>query len=601
VFKTVVDRLDEYDGASLVVTLGRTQPMPSLPRGKKLGFLTVSEQALQVIAGLDPALLKDGVTLVISSESYRTQGRRIDAAQRRLAYIYAKYIVFPQKSDTIPNDLGLRKDNGFTLLRQIVSARNFPLHARFPICDKLVDAHIGLPVTIVAPGPSLQYVIPQWDEIHRRSLVVCMARTLPFLRRAGLEPDFAIMFDSSQRMVHLMPCEERWPRTYLVSMSNANIADVAENFRGVFFMESFDTALCPNTYRLRESWLSGIISCLGLAEALAAPEVYMVGADHCWYDSERGAYGSMGYGQTPSPPFPEATPTAVCNLQSATITDRRQLQFDQFKLPDVCGRAATTSFHYYAIAAEVGFVAAEIRDRSGTHFHLLNRVGILDSEVFNMEGWDHLRSRYQALDRAGTRDAIDDILCQREHVDFGEMVRRSEQLAGGVQAEICRMEYELVVGRVGDVVQSEFAASLHRAQSYNKFPTLSSEKALAETTVRVLREWERRLREAAAHGRLFAMLEAGTPLPLLHLAGERIEVTTRALARYAVPFPPVTFDFHVFFIYQMTAVEPGLAYVDYFDLVTFLEQHRVTLISRRLLREYNYLFNQIPVGTFLPI
>ncbi len=44
-------------------------------------------------------------------------------------------------------------------------------------------------------------------------------------------------------------------------------------------MDSFNMNLLPNPARLRESYVSTLTACLGLAEALWAPEAYVAGVD----------------------------------------------------------------------------------------------------------------------------------------------------------------------------------------------------------------------------------------------------------------------------------------------------------------------------------
>jgi hypothetical protein len=504
-FQTCVDRLESYDGASLVVALGRVEPLPAVPRGRKLVFPAVNDQVVRVVGELDPGLLRHGVTLVVGGATYGKFKPWIDAVQRRLALVYAKYVLFPQRSDTIPDQLGLRGDSGFLLLREIAAKANFPLHLRYPLCDKLAGAGRGLPVTILAPGPSLGDTIPHLRRIFSHSLVICMARSLDFLQRAGYAPDFVVQLDTSQRMVHLLPRHHKLSGTYLVSLSLANIAPAIENFRGAFFMDSFDLRFLKNPHRLRESWLSGFIACLGLAECLGAPDVYLAGADHCWYETTESPLHYAAYAggtEAPTPPFPPDRPSPVACSPGCLGFGKESQEFDEFELPDVAGHTARTYIHYFAIAAEAGEAAREIREKTGARFHTLFDRGILEPDVFATGGLDHLVSSQAPIDRMAVRTRIDQAQARREDIDLDGFIEAARRILPGALAEACRLEMALVTEDLAPILDSQVVISLRRAQCYRKFPATGTEWELGAVAASLLRDWAAKLRQAIVHARL---------------------------------------------------------------------------------------------------
>lgn len=604
-FRTLLNRLESYDGKSIVISLGRVEPLPEVPRGKKLTFPTVNESVAKVISELDPVLLRNGVYVIIGESTYLQFKATIDAVLRRLAVIYAKFVLFPQRSDTIPDPLAQRIDTGFLLLREIAAKSNFPLHLRFPLCDKLERMHLGLPVTLLLPGPSLAYTLPYLNRIKSSSIVVCMARSLDFLRSSGHIPDFVVQLDTAPRMVHLIPQNQLWPETILVTLSVANVAPIADKFRGVLFMDSFDRRFLDNPYRLRESWLSGFIACLGLAECLHAPDVYVAGTDHCWYDAGAGSNHYTSYEESPlansnAPLWPmEKPPLPVCSA-SVLTGGTHAPDYDSFDLPDVIGRTAKTSFHYFAIAAEAGFVAREISMAMGCGYHTLFDQGILDSEVFQIDGMAHLFNTYSPLNRFAVDQALDSVLSQREYIDLAGYLAMLNQTIPSAKAEACRLELALLANNLPEALSSPAVDSLKRAVKYRKFPVITDDHQLITITVSLLREWAVCMGQAANHARLQQQLDQGKSITLLCLPDERAEVKSRLAATYKRFYPYLQINSWAVVIPPIKCLPKEDLAVDSFGTLTLFDYtQEVVLASKGFANEFKYLLEQLPRDTWI--
>ncbi|SMF30559.1 6-hydroxymethylpterin diphosphokinase MptE-like protein [Desulfovibrio gilichinskyi] len=637
-FVTKINFLEEYTDNSFVIALGKVKIPSNVPRSKKMYFPSVSEKVLEVIQEIDPILLKEGVIIIIGKECYSSRKIIIDRIQRHLAFLYAKFIDHPTRSETIPDLLGVRKGkNNVMILREICKAANLPIYVRAPLCDKIEALRIGLPVIILGPGPSLKSILPHLIELKQRALIVCVTRVLPILREYGISPDFALLLDSSYRMAHFTPQAEKWENTYLISLSVANISQIVNNFRGVFLFDSFDLNYIPNTYRLRESWLSCVLAALGLAEALHAPDVYLAGMDSCWYDSELSLNDEFpaNSGSNPVyakntahdislddvPFYPPDEPIKVCAHISLP-----------FHVPDVTGRIASTFFTYFAIAHEAEIFAREISKTVGTNFHLLNDQGILNSEVFNINGERHLINNYSLLDRNKVYQILDNALLTREKFDYDAFIANTKDLIRIVEAEACRIGYCLATEDDEGVKNSFLYDSLMNAVKNMKFPavfsklntenypelTSVSNNMPLRSAVESGHKWAKLLHKAVAQANLFKNLELGKPIQVFSLPDEVDLVRRAAETQYCRYFPNSIIK--VVTCYVPSAIEgsnpnyPLSAYIDKTGSIghtssclhVFLPgrlchmvENSCALVSKKLYQEFSYVLDLLPADRWI--
>lgn len=366
-FLAVADVVPEL-GQELLVCLGR--PESPLPAGREAMVIeeTVTDEALARLAGLDPARMAGGLVIATATGEWRARPRNVLRAQKILACLYTKYVHMPLVTTRVPDLFGLRPaQSPPEYLHWLNQYRNTPLHLRHCLVDKLARQRVGLPCLLLLPGPSLRLVADHLPELARRYLLVAISRTLPFLRERGLAPDVLLQLDTVPLQQHFHRPDDRFPRSALLSLSIAPVHAIAPRFRRVFFIDSFDVSILPNKARLRESWLSSLLPCLGAVEALAAPQALVIGADL------RHDGASTYYNDAAGSPAATA-PTWDKPLLTEPNGD--------LVFADAQGRQARTALQYFATAAEAERFAIDIGREQGTAFCNLSPSSILDPEVF---------------------------------------------------------------------------------------------------------------------------------------------------------------------------------------------------------------------------
>jgi hypothetical protein len=362
-FHAVIDDVPEVS-EQFVVCLGRPDQLPSLPQERLLVADTVDEAALDRISHLDPRRMGAGLVVVTTRAEHARNPRNVLRAQKILAFLYAKFVELPVKSTRIPDPMGLRpEDTPPEFLHLLNKYRNTPFHLQHCLVDKLRDKAIGMPCLLLLPGPSLQLLKDQLPELSRRYLVVTISRVLPLLRECGVTPDVLVQLDTVPLQEHFHHPDDRFPNSVLLSLSHAPIRSFAPRFRQLFFIDSFDLSVLPNPSRLRESWLSSLLACLGATEALHAPKVLLAGVD-------LRLLGNNIY-------YSEDGDSLNAPLQTEPLTSCA----DKLFTSDVSGREARTTLQFFATAAETELFARAINANIGTTFHNLSPWSLLDPEV----------------------------------------------------------------------------------------------------------------------------------------------------------------------------------------------------------------------------
>jgi hypothetical protein len=94
-------------------------------------------------------------------------------------------------------------------------ARNLPHLARWPTIEDVGTAFAGLPMVIVAPGPSLAKNIAQLRELQGRAIICCFNHSLKPVLAAGIVPDVIVSVDPQDIRYHFEGCD--LSRSYLVN------------------------------------------------------------------------------------------------------------------------------------------------------------------------------------------------------------------------------------------------------------------------------------------------------------------------------------------------------------------------------------------------
>lgn len=416
-FQAVIDDLPPASDR-FVACLGRPRTQPS-DDANLLVVDDFSDTTLKRLEHLNPALMAGGLDLVTSREAYAREPAGILRAQKILAYLFAKYVQAPHISTRVPDPLGLRAENTPEYLHQLNLLHNTPLHLRHPLSDKVRAVAIGQPCLLLLPGPSLATVRDQLPELAKHYLIVTISRVMPFLRSLRLVPDVLVQLDTVPIQAHFHHPDDRFPRSMLLALSQSPISTFAPRFRQLFFIDSFDLNVLPNQSRIRESWLSSLLACLGAVEALCAPKVLLIGADL------RHFGGSVYHSEATACDF-EAAPAHEAPLTTQDVT---------LSLADYHGRLARTSLEYFATAGEAEIFARDIQRSTGTVFANLSPQSLLDPAIFAHTTAEEALDGPPA-DREAFLRKMDEAATQRENIRLRALRARYTQQLGHTRQQL---------------------------------------------------------------------------------------------------------------------------------------------------------------------
>jgi hypothetical protein len=361
---SVFDTICNPNESTLVVFLGDHPGETKKNVNHRIDIRSFTAETNSQFRSLPVDIFRNGIHFVISRSAFASHPQEILDIQKWATHVYFKYFYFPSISAEIPDLHGVRKEPApLNILHEIRVAENMPLYLQHPLANVLRDLSTTSPALLLLPGPSLEHIGPHLQDLQRNHVIITVSRCLEFCHRWKTMPDFLVQLDCNGMQGLFFPEHLDFSATTLVSLSCAPIAHSASRFRHCFFMESFNTELLPDTYRLRESWLSSLIPCLGLAEVLGSPVVRLAGADLS-YPPDRGVY--QGHD----------TPTAMPPHCRAPLLDMSQ---PRILLEDRQTQACLTTFAYFATAGETETIMREVTLSHGTRFEIVGNAGILST------------------------------------------------------------------------------------------------------------------------------------------------------------------------------------------------------------------------------
>lgn len=562
----------------LVVCLGRPEKPPQLAPERLVVFDRVNAAALNAISRLDPRRMAEGLVVVTTGAEHRRAPGAALQAQKLLALRFVKFVAMPAQSARVPDMLGLRRREAPPeFLHQLNQWRNTPLHLRCPLAEKLAAQDVGLPCLLLMPGPSLARLGDALPELARRHLVVTISRALPFLRARGVVPDVLVQLDTLPMQAHFHTPDERYPDAVLLSLSLAPVNGFAPRFRHTFFIDSFNLSLLPNPWRLRESWTSSLLACLGALEALAAPLALLAGADLRIMPEAR--YCDSPGGTAAEPELPPYDGPLVCAGSS-------------MRMADGAGRLLETSPQYFAAAGEAELFARDIHRTRGTRFRNLSRLSLLDQHVFRpMDLAEALNA--PVLDKTPFLEKADRAAAQKEAVDLP--AARDWYVEALRQAEHGRdLLATLALADPAGVAR-------HPCHAYVSEHLPWFRPATPEGVLRCARGLAEELCDAARFARnttaLFLAAEQGRELPVLTTAEEEAELRER-LSAYA---PGWSWRFVGVRSLAGGRPEPSGGVVDMAALDMWLSRQDVALLAPGFAREFHYLTALLRPGNLLPV
>lgn len=86
-------------------------------------------------------------------------------------------------------------------------AANLPLLARWPTIDAIGERFAGVPMIIVAPGPSLARNVDQLRALGDRAIICCFSHSLKPVLAAGITPHLIVSVDPQDVRYHFAGCD----------------------------------------------------------------------------------------------------------------------------------------------------------------------------------------------------------------------------------------------------------------------------------------------------------------------------------------------------------------------------------------------------------
>lgn len=504
---TSLDILEDYDGKSLVLFIGEPAVEPVRRLAARLDVDLSEADVFSRLASMPVNAFRHGVHCVIGPGVFEQYPQQVRDVQKYAFFVYWKFFVYPKAAVEIPDPCGVRENQGDEdIIAHLRRAENARLHLFSPLANRLEGIGRGLTALLLLPGPGLAAIGPHLAALKERCLIVTIARVLGFCHEHGVAPDFLVQLDTLSTQNLYFPEHLELGETTLVSLSIAPVAHVAHRFRHCFFMESFDTAILRESYRMRESWLSSLIPSLGLAETLGCAHVCLAGAD---LSSEPG--GRKYFSDVLGPGGGGGAPTMREPLLRATYDV-------PFLVRDRQGRTVETKPSYFATAGEAELVMRQLRQSRGATFSVFENQGILSPAAATGIEVEELRS-FPVLDRKALDVVLKKAIHPRPEVDLLRM--KLSQLRS---LEACGQMERLLHGLLfhGDgVMQVPFVRNLDMQMKTGRVPT-APESEYGRIATELLGYWRFCLRQGLAWTTLLTAVRKRLPVPLL-LCPEELE------------------------------------------------------------------------------
>jgi hypothetical protein len=476
--------------------------------------------------------------------------------QKRFVHAHYKYIAFPSRSHITVDPFSVRKKTHPDLFRTLNLLRNMPWALSSPLADKLSEARLGLPLLLLLPGPSVNDIAPQLPELRKHCLIACIARTLDICLEAGIHPDFVVQLDTFQVQRHFYDAIPALPETVLVALSLTPFHGYARKFRGVIMMDSFNLELLPNPSRLRESYVSSLTACLGLAEALGSPQGFVAGANLSF------------------PPAPHAQGVWGCATSPIRLIEDSRT----YLLSDRCGALVESRDWYIATATEADMFAEAIAGTAGTRF-----FSTTDGTLLSRKWFPHTPPRQifslPTIDRPAFLRDMDNVLARREEVD----IAKTRLYLLSQLEEVRAAERQLAEG--GPLSGDDPSSAWSRPCATLPRPGNGHQGCGCPPARRV----EKGSEQCPAAGPGITLAERGKALPLLCFPKE-IEAATSTLGRL---IPKAKWEvYHI--ATGATPIPAGRQTVAHSGLLAWLDNRQVVFASARVLERFSHILELSP-------
>lgn len=556
-----------------VLALGRVQVDPKIP-GDHVISISRPEAVnpVKLVDRLPEEHWDRPLCMVLPREAGPDQGRAARRLQMRVLWrryhgVFNQWAVQTNPEPVRPLLRGLKDPS-----RSLHQLGNYPWLLRYPLADQLAGTRPRVPVLILVGGPSLNNILPRLPELAVHCAVICIARTLRPCLEAGVEPDFVVQYDTNPEQAQFYEGLPRLERTTLVALSTAHVRPYADLFRGMLFRGSFGKKFLPNTYMMREGVESSLIACLGLAEVLHAPQVFVAGTDLSW------PVGGWRYGEQPS---------GEQGRDTLPAGDQRVFPHAgmNVRLRRRDGLTVESNWNFVAAAVKAGDAAREIAAELGTAFHALGDETLLEEDVFPTAGREDV-SALPALDRPALLECVDQALNVREEIHLDELF---DYLKTGEQ-KLSSMGDLFMLRRMDPAERPKLRNDLfvRMLQNFRGACWMRGMNDPVEAAGRFIRLWQQRHAEAAKLTLAHMLVNKGLPLPLLCRADEQPGLQ-RALERY-IPGG----QYNVRLVVPFGKKKTSATEFDDLDLPALLEGYGLVLVSPAVRERYQYFWALAP-------
>ncbi len=471
-----------------------------IPEDRRLEIRYPSRKDLEVVQDIDPISMVNGLLFFVDPDDSSLNMDAVVKIQRECIRRYYKHVVFPRFSPATNDPHGIRKQTAPEIVRLTSKFLNIPWLLRYPLAEKLMIQECRAPVLLLLPGPSLASLADKLVHLSKHCVIVAIARTLDFCLHHGVEPDFVIQLDTFLVQRHFYENLKKLENTVLVALSVASISRYAVHFRGILFMDSFDTSTLPNHWRLRENPVSSLMACMGLAECLHAPKAILAGVDLCYQNNGKEQYFSESFidNEQPAPP--------------CILTENGHLFLGNRK-----GQCVQTLVRYLAAAVEAEHFAKDIEESVGTQFHTVDDNGILCPEHFPIMPVEEIL-QLPLLDRHALLESVDQALAQFENIKLPRLKVDCDKTLQALDQNILFLDACQIQGCPAEqLAQNPILLFSDQERDYH-LP--DAPRAKLDFAVKIARQWHEAVVQARNITLAYMMAKHGGDIPLLCLPEE---------------------------------------------------------------------------------
>jgi len=268
IFEPAPERIE-----SLVTHLGRRQVLT----GKPIVFCGSPESMIPPFMWTIPeSVAAAGFPVFFVEEELRnSMPEYVDNVIKMLELFYYRHVLYPLAGQDFQRSYPIRPMERRARYDHMLHAyKNITHMLRQGVIDSLNGALAGEPAILVAAGPALDDKLDWIRENRDRAVIIAVNNSLRTLVRAGIEPHFVVIndtsVDSGRAFVDVPALKQSILVLHCLSANGNGI------FKKMYFWSEDPTGLFPKRQSLPLHG-SVITTAFSLAELLGCPRVYLAG------------------------------------------------------------------------------------------------------------------------------------------------------------------------------------------------------------------------------------------------------------------------------------------------------------------------------------